>query len=533
VQPAESRRSQPPPRTVTIDSMPSNPEPHPTPDQPPALAAVFRRRDANLALAAAAVRWDYDRLDLLASNRAEQLARAGLARGDAVICPVRPVAGLILMQHALLRVGAALLPFAGDPGDAGGRALIRATGAEWIWQPGRSEDAAGTGGGRLQRTEAGPGRDRHNGAAAGSAGSAPATDPITALVHTSGSGGAPKIAMLTAGNLHASAAAINARLRLGPGDAWLGVLPRQHIGGLAIGWRCALAGATLVAHDGFDVAAVRAELASPAAVPVTHLSLVPPMLARLLEAGVRPPPSLRVVLLGGQSLDPALARRALAAGWPLHLGYGMTETGSMIAGGPVGGDGETALAPLPGVELDCPACEAPAGADSSAAAPRPLRLRGPMVMAGYANPDRRRGDGLSAGGWLTTADLGCRTPDGGLRVIGRADEVLVIGGVNVLPAAVERRLAAAPGIGEVAVTGVPEPVWGHRLVALYAGPADAGALDAWCRANLPGAERPRGFRRVAGLPLLASGKVDRQALAAIAAAPADEPERGEPRLKVD
>jgi O-succinylbenzoic acid--CoA ligase len=141
-----------------------------------------------------------------------------------------------------------------------------------------------------------------------------------------------------------------------------------------------------------------------------------------------------------------------------------------------------------------------------------------MIMAGYANPRRQSGDGLSADGWLTTSDLACHTPDGTLRVLGRADEVLVIGGVNVLPAQVERRLAAAPGIGEVAVAGVPEPVWGHRLVACYTGPAEPAGLDAWCRAHLPGAERPRGFRRVPRLPLLASGKLDRGALAVLASA---------------
>jgi O-succinylbenzoic acid--CoA ligase len=278
-----------------------------------------------------------------------------------------------------------------------------------------------------------------------------------------------------------------------------------------------------VAHEGFDAAAVRAELMDEAA-GITHLSLVPPMLARLLDAGAEPPPWLRVVLLGGQALDPALARRALAGGWPLVLGYGMTETGSMIASGRVRDGGEVVLTPLPGVELDCPSCDPRTGTamdasqvrgpqvERSAAVPRPLRLRGPMLMAGYANPRRQPGDGLSADGWLTTSDLACHTPDGTLRVLGRADEVLVIGGVNVLPAAIERRLAAAPGIGEVAVAGVPEPVWGRRLIAVYTGPVDPARLDAWCRANLPSAERPRGFRRVAGLPVLASGKLDRRAL---------------------
>jgi O-succinylbenzoic acid--CoA ligase len=481
------------------------------------LATASRHRSGCLALAAGGLRWDYPRLAAAAAERADCLVRAGLRPGQVVLCPAQPAVDLVLMQHALPRAGAALLPVAAGLDASRRQALIRSTGTEWVWQPdweSAVEPRADTG--RLVRTGAGRGQSGPSEAAA-------QTDPPTLLVQTSGSGGAPRVAMLTDGGLRASATAINARLGLCAGDVWLGVLPRQHIGGLAIGWRCALAGAALVAHEGFDAAAVRAELMDEAA-GITHLSLVPPMLARLLDAGAEPPPWLRVVLLGGQALDPVLARRALAGGWPLVLGYGMTETGSMIASGWVQDDGGVVMTPLPGVELDCPSCDPRTGTamdaskvrgpqvERSAAVSRPLRLRGPMLMAGYADSRRQPGDGLSAGGWLATSDLGCRAPDGTLRVLGRADEVLVIGGVNVLPAEIERRLAAAPGIGEVAVAGVPEPVWGHRLVAVYTGAVDPAALDAWCRTNLPSVERPRGFRRVAGLPVLASGKLDRRAL---------------------
>jgi O-succinylbenzoic acid--CoA ligase len=140
-----------------------------------------------------------------------------------------------------------------------------------------------------------------------------------------------------------------------------------------------------------------------------------------------------------------------------------------------------------------------------------------MLMAGYANPERRPGVGLDRG-WFATSDLACIDDDGGLRVLGRADDALVIGGVTVLPAVVEERLAALPGIDAVAVVGVPHPVWGRTLAACYAGARDHADLEHWCRANLPGGERPRIFLRCARLPLLASGKVDRSAATAMAAA---------------
>ena len=134
--------------------------------------------------------------------------------------------------------------------------------------------------------------------------------------------------MLRNDTLWASARAVNTRLELRAGDLWLACLRLSHIGGISIAYRTALAGATLLLHDGFNAAAVNADLRR---LPVTHISLVPPMLARLLELDPTPPPSLRVVLVGGQALSAALAQRALAAGSPLVRTYGMTETASQIA----------------------------------------------------------------------------------------------------------------------------------------------------------------------------------------------------------
>jgi O-succinylbenzoic acid--CoA ligase len=123
-----------------------------------------------------------------------------------------------------------------------------------------------------------------------------------------------------------------------------------------------------------------------------------------------------------------------------------------------------------------------------------------------------------ADGWLEAADLGCRGADGSLTILGRADDRLVIGGVNVLPSQVEARLAAVPDIGQAAVAGVPHPVWGQTLAVCYTGAIAPEALESWCRAHLPGAERPRIFLRRRSLPQLASGKVDAAAIRRLAAA---------------
>jgi O-succinylbenzoic acid--CoA ligase len=314
--------------------------------------------------------------------------------------------------------------------------------------------------------------------------------------------------MLSAGNLLASADRVNRQLGLGTGDRWLCCLPLRHIGGLSIPYRCALAGAATVLRPGFVAAAVAEDLGRHG---VTHLSLVPPMLARLLELGDPPPPSLRVVLVGGQSLSPSFAQQALDSGWPLYVTYGMTETASQVACSDrlMAPPGAGAVGrPLPGLEIDCPACPDPAGV---------LRVRGAPVMAGYANPRRLPGQGLEDG-WLRTSDLACLDPAGVLHCLGRADDVLVTAGRKVHPARVEAALARAPGLGEVAVVGVSDAVWGQRLVALYTGAVSPAELDAWCRGQLPRTERPRTFIQCPTLPSLPSGKLDRHRLQELAVA---------------
>lgn len=330
-----------------------------------------------------------------------------------------------------------------------------------------------------------------------------APDDIALMVATSGSTGAPKAVMLSAGALAASAAASQARTPLRPGDRWLACLPLFHIGGFSILVRCAQAGAEAVLQAGFDARAVWHAIAHDG---ITHVSLVPAMLAQLIElADTPPPPTLRHVLVGGAALDAGLAERGVRAGWPLQPTYGMSETASQIAtlagvtlpwqAGHVG-------APLPGVEIAL-------HADGR------LKARGPMLMAGYANAAGRRGDGL-VDGWFVTNDLVELRDDGELQVLGRADDVIVSGGKKVLPARVEDRVARCPGVTAVAVAGRPDPVWGAVVTAVYSGAPSPEALLAWCREQIPGAERPRAAVRVATLPRLANGKPDRRAIQVLA-----------------
>lgn len=424
-------------------------------------------------------------------ERSSFLQARGVKRGQVVLCPDVPALDLLLMSRALPRLGAALFPYRANLDPANCRALAVATGTEWQWDP-ESGGLVCTG---IQ-----------------SAAFDPEQSPLSALVKTSGSSGRPKIVMLSRDNLRASAALVNQRLGFGADDVWLCCLRLSHIGGLAILDRCEFAGATLVLHEDFNARKLADDLRRHA---VTHVSLVPPMLARLLDLGITPPCTLRVLLIGGQALGAPLAERALAAGWPLYLTYGMTETTSQIATSAralerVGEEGRVGPL-LPGVQI--------ATAGRSLTGPGRLRVRGPMVMVGYANAQRKRGLGLDDG-WFETSDLGDIGQDGGgdgeLRILGRADAVLVIGGTNVSLTRVEALLRRAPGVAELVLIGLDDPVWGHRLVMVYRGDADEAALTRWCVQALAGAERPRAFKRVSVLPLLDSGKYDHYAIRALA-----------------
>lgn len=325
--------------------------------------------------------------------------------------------------------------------------------------------------------------------------------PTTALIiSTSGSEGEPKAVLLSHHNLDAAAAASNARLPLEPGDVWLDCLPLFHIGGMSILWRCARAGAAVLLHRTFDAGAVAADLASRG---VTHISLVPAMVARLLDLGVLPPPGLRCVLVGGAALSRPLYERAVAKGWPLFPSYGMTETAAQIATfDPADGPWSEGLAgrPLAGNEIAI-------GGDGR------IRVRGPQVMLGYLNPAGEAGVGLEDG-WFVTSDHGAIDGESRLHILGRADDMLVSGGSNVHPLAVESCLAACPGVADVAVSGLPDPVWGDLVVALVVGEAEDNRILEWSRAHLPSAARPRRILRLERLPRNAMGKLERAKLRA-------------------
>ncbi|MEJ2576399.1 MAG: AMP-binding protein, partial [Gammaproteobacteria bacterium] len=285
---------------------------------------------------------------------------------------------------------------------------------------------------------------------------------VQLVVATSGSTGEPRAVMLTAANLGAAARASRSRLGLRASDLWLACLPLYHVGGCSIVLRVLEAGAGVLLDDGFEAGRVWSALRTHA---VTHLSLVAPMLEALLNhaSGRAPPQSLRVVLLGGGPIAEGLVRRAVDAGWPVCPSYGLSENATQVAtlcpaprDWPAGYVGP----PVTGVRVEI---VDDAGRPTSGIGR--IRITGPTVMAGYLNPGWSPGEGLVAGGF-NTSDLGYLDGRGHLHVRGRADEVIVSGGENVMPDQVEALLLGCAEVTDVGVLGVPDAVWGQRVAAV-------------------------------------------------------------------
>jgi len=228
-----------------------------------------------------------------------------------------------------------------------------------------------------------------------------------------------------------------------------------------------------------------------------------------------PPASLRFVVIGGATLEPALAQRALEHGWPLYLCYGMTETGSQIAGCKI--DQAALTSPLAveayaGVEIKID--NTPSSTDGSGQ----IALRGAQIMSGYASTQNQSQPNTSEqrpdkNGWLLTNDIGKLDNEGKLIILGRADDVIISGGENIHPAQVEAILQDCPGIDEIAIAAKHDSEWGQCLIAIYTGEVGKEQIEQWSREKLNGNWRPRQFVKSKALPHLANGKLDRQSLA--------------------
>lgn len=413
---------------------------------------------SRIAVRGDAATLDYRGLDRRLASLQAQLAEAGVAPGARLVAPVKGSLEDLLLAWACLRAGILFCPL--DPAfpaetQAGLARRLRADAfhrAEGLpasaWRPLRldfTREASASSPPRLD-----PGR------------------PCNTIL-TSGSSGPPKAVLHRLGNHLASARGSAAMLPLDADCGWLLSLPLFHIGGYAIPFRVFLAGACLILDSRARPLAERLERE-----PITHLSLVPTQLWRLLRDGVDPGRTrLRELLLGGAAIPAPLVERLGDLGLTPKVSYGLSEMASQVCTGEPTAPGVVGK-PLPGREVRIVDDE--------------IQVRGETLFVGYLEGERLV-PARNAGGWFATRDRGRFTPGGELVVEGRLDNRFVSGGENVQPEAIEQRLVDHPGVAQALVVPVSSEEWGQRPVAFidwHAHPLPARALDAWLRETLPG-----------------------------------------------
>jgi O-succinylbenzoic acid--CoA ligase len=424
-------------------------------------------------------------LDARCDAVAADLGAAGVRAGAVVAVPGEASVAAVATILGVLRAGAVAAPV-----PAGLTTPERAAALDVLAPAHVIGDSDGGGGG--------PGRPGRALAEAG------------VIVLTSGTTGRPKGVILSSRALAASADAWIAVLP--PATGWLLALGLSHVAGLGVVWRAIAAQVPVRIAPGGDPAALRAGLDAPP--PVSHASLVPAQLVRLLEAaGDGPPPAtLRAVPLGGGTIAPSLVTRALDAGWPVVPTYGLSEAGSGVT---ALSSEEARLAPgsagrpLPGVRVTI---EEP---DTDGVGE--IIVTTAAGFSGYAGKPARAPNEP-----IRTGDLGRLDAEGRLHVIDRRTDRIVRGGENIATAEVEAVLLAHAAIAEAAVVARPDRVWGQVPVAaivLRDGAQDPRdeSLATYCRRSLAGFKVPAAFLRLDALPRAGGGKVRRAAVRALLA----------------
>jgi len=412
----------------------------------------------------------YAELEAEATWVARRLIAHGVRRGSTVAMTMHPRREQVVMVHALMKVGAILLPLGPRLSTEERAAVIAAE------EPAVDLDDAG----ELTQTEADlPLLGEHD------------MDDVASHVMTSGSTGTPEPIGLTYGNFLWSAVASAFNIGVEPEDRWLCCLPLSHISGLGIVMRSVIYGTTAVVHDGFDVDRVAASLERDG---ITVVSLVATMLTRLLDAGADLS-GPRALLIGGGPVPEEALEEALGRGATVVQTYGLTETCSQV----------TTLAPA-----DARRKLGSAGRPLLSAHLRiqdgEILVQGPTVAPGRADAD----------GWLHTGDLGRIDEEGFLYVEDRMDDLIVTGGENVVPAEVEKVLLRHPEVADAAVVGREDPEWQQAVTAIVVlqdgSEVSPDELRRHCAESLAGYKVPKRVELAAALPRTPSGKLMRRAL---------------------
>lgn len=300
-------------------------------------------------------------------------------------------------------------------------------------------------------------------------------DAPATFLFTSGTTGSPKVACHSFANHYYNALSTLSPLKLDASSRWLLSLPLFHVSGIAILFRCFLAGATVVLSE----LPLCETLISQ---NISHLSLVPTQLSRLLkeskESLIKISNTMKCILLGGAPLPIDLLTEARNNQLPVYSTYGMTEMGSMITLSEINAIGHSGKL-LPYRELKLEQTE--------------IWVGGTTLFKGYWDPANETIVDISEDGWFFTNDLGQLNTEGQLEVTGRADRQFISGGENIQPEEIEKALCTLPGIRQASVLPISDSEFGYRPIAFIEDETHAHTLESireGLRDRLPNFKHP-------------------------------------------
>lgn len=340
-------------------------------------------------------------------------------------------------------------------------------------------------------------------------------DALAAILYTSGTTGRSKGVMLTRDNLASNAAVLADEWRFTERDILLHALPIFHTHGLFVATNTSIvAGSSMLFLPKFDK-----EQAISLLPRTTVMMGVPTFYTRLLSSprltrdGVS---HMRLFVSGSAPLSAQTHRDfGERTGHAILERYGMTET-NMNTSNPYNGERRAGTVgfPLDGVSLRI--ADAETGEALADGAVGSIEVRGPNVFKGYwRGPDKTAQD-FRPDGFFITGDLGLRSRDGYVMIVGRGKDLIISGGLNVYPAEVEAVVDALPGVAASAIIGVPHPDFGEAVVAVVTARPGAtveeAAIRGACAATLAKFKVPKRVIVVSELPHNAMGKVQKNQL---------------------
>ena len=341
-------------------------------------------------------------------------------------------------------------------------------------------------------------------------------DDDALILYTSGTTGEPKGVVLSYRNLAQYPMIMN-RLGITDTSTMRGcILPMSHIVGPVVCNELAERGYTLVIFDQINPVTLLEGIQKHRVTVFESVPIVFQLLLGVKNLASFDTGSVKIAAMMGTSIPLPLLRAFQTAQPHIKViqGYGLTETSPMItlvepseAAAKMGSIGRA----VPGVEVKI---VDESGREVSVGEAGEIITRGPHVMKGYfrkaaATAERIRGE------WLYTGDVGKREADGYYYHLGRRDDMIITGGLNVYPAEVENMIYSYPGVQETIVFAIPDSkrgqVLGAAVVARPGSQVGERELLAFLRANLANFKVPDRIVVRESLPRTSSGKTIRDA----------------------